>query len=279
MNKIKYISLFTAFFIISSCSNEDASNENVYSPNEYFNEFMACNPGPEMSPENLDTMISAWRELVDAEGLTGAWLYIPAADTNAFGDTGWWELQWDTKEVADIAWQTWVENESAAAWTEEYASVMECDGPGRNAFDGVFPIASEANGELPDTGYFYSEYYQCNYVEGSDRSNADAFLPNFTDAVNALDYSDTSYHFGNYFAHKNADGSHSETDIDFLWATFTNSEKSMKKVNELFEKDVREKMFPVFSEYAGCSETPDKYHGWTLYNRDDLEHKPVFVSD
>ena len=46
-----------------------------------------------------------------------------------------------------------------------------------------------------------------------------------------------------------------------------------------FEKDVREKMFPVFSEYAGCSETPDKYHGWTLYNRVDLEHKPVFVSD
>ncbi|GIS25251.1 MAG: hypothetical protein CM15mP126_4940 [Gammaproteobacteria bacterium] len=50
-----------------------------------------------------------------------------------------------------------------------------------------------------------------------------------------------------------------DTDVDFLWANFSNSKDSMDKASEMFDKDVRPKMFPLFSEFATCADTPDVY--------------------
>ena len=52
----------------------------------------------------------------------------------------------------------------------------------------------------------------------------------------------------------------------------------MKKANESFEKDIRDEMFPLFSEYATCSEVPDVYHSWTFYNSDAKDFMPDFAS-
>lgn len=261
---------------IVSCSMEDTSSnsENTLEDrlsNIYYTEFMPCTSGPDYSAENLTKMIAEWQKLLTNENLQGVWGYAPAADTNSVPNTGWWEVQWASKELADEAWSEWVQNKEANEWNEKYASVLQCDGEARNGFNSVFPIASSQYSELPDSGYFYSEVHLCELSDGSTQEEAIAFLSGFTEAVGNADYSDTSYHLGNYFYTDDTNG--------FLWANFTNSEASMNKANASFEESVRESMFPIFSEFASCGDVPDLYHGYTLYNADNKEFMPTFMSN
>ena len=89
------------------------------------------------------------------------------------------------------------------------------------------------------------------------KDDAIKFLYGFEDAVANADYADTTYHLLNYFFH--------DDPSRFLWANFTNSKESMDKANASFEASVRDKMFPLFSEFASCGEQPDLYNGFTLY--------------
>ena len=289
-NKLLITSVMGAFFI-ASCSNEMAveptAEDNSYSEfvdalestgGKAFAEFMACEAGADFNAENATKMISDWQKLITAESLFGVWGYVPAADTNAFGDTLWWELNWNSKEEADAEWNAWVQNEDAQAWAEQYSNVMVCDGEGRNSFDGVYPILPNTYGDVNESGYFYAEFHQCNYIDGSDRTDAEAFLPGFTNAVSNSDYNGTGYSFANYFAYKNKDGSHVDADVDFLWGNFTKGKDAMDKATESFEDDVRDEMFPLFSEFATCEEVPDVYHGWTFYAGDNKEFMPDFTS-
>ena len=278
-NKLVLASVIGALFI-ASCSNEMAveSSSDSAGGGKAYAEFMACTAGPDFSAENAMKMIADWQKLITADSLLGAWGYVPAAETNAFGDTLWWELNWSSKEEADAEWSAWVQNEEGQAWNEQYSNVMVCDGEGRNSFDADYPIAPGTYGSTNESGYFYSEFYQCNYINDSTRSDAEEFLPGFVNAVSNSDYSDTNYSFGNYFAHKNEDGSHVEADIDFLWANFTDSKDSMDKATESFENDVRDDMFPLFSEFATCAEVADVYHSWTFYNSEAKDFMPDFTS-
>ena len=289
-NKLIITGVLGAFFI-ASCSNEIAveptAEDNSYSEfvdalestgGKAFAEFMACEAGADFNAENATKMISDWQKLITAESLFGVWGYVPAADTNAFGDTLWWELNWNSKEEADAEWNAWVQNEDAQAWAEQYSNVMVCDGEGRNSFDGVYPILPNTYGDVNESGYFYAEFHQCNYIDGSDRVDAEAFLPGFANAVSNSDYNGTGYSFANYFAYKNEDGSHVDADVDFLWGNFTKGKDAMDKATESFENDVRDEMFPLFSEFATCAEVPDVYHGWTFYAGDNKEFMPDFTS-
>jgi len=289
-NKLLITSAIGAFFI-ASCSNEMAveptSEDNSYTEfvdalestgGKAFAEFMACEAGADFNAENATKMISDWQKLITAESLFGVWGYVPASETNAFGDTLWWELNWNSKEEADAEWNAWVQNEDAQAWAEQYSNVMVCDGEGRNSFDGVYPILPNTYGDVNESGYFYAEFHQCNYIDGSDRTDAEAFLPGFTNAVSNSDYNGTGYSFANYFAYKNEDGSHVDADVDFLWGNFTKGKDAMDKATESFENDVREEIFPLFSEFATCAEVPDVYHGWTFYAGDNKEFMPDFTS-
>ena len=167
-NKLIITGVLGAFFI-ASCSNEMAveptSEDNSYSEfvdalestgGKAFAEFMACEAGADFNAENATKMISDWQKLITAESLFGVWGYVPAADTNAFGDTLWWELNWNSKEEADAEWNAWVQNEDAQAWAEQYSNVMVCDGEGRNSFDGVYPILPNTYGDVNESGYFLS---------------------------------------------------------------------------------------------------------------------------
>ena len=104
-NKLIIFTAIGALFI-TSCTNEmsvDASSEDssgdTYSQfvdtlestgGKAFAEFMACTSGPDFNAENATKMISDWQKLITAESLFGVWGYVPAAETNAFGDTLWW---------------------------------------------------------------------------------------------------------------------------------------------------------------------------------------------
>ena len=58
----------------------------------------------------------------------------------------------------------WASNTEAAAWTEKYESVLSCDAEGRNALDAIFPVEADHFGTLPESGYFYSEFYPVSYT-------------------------------------------------------------------------------------------------------------------
>tara|TARA_B100000575_G_scaffold293734_1_gene306125 strand:+ start:2882 stop:3733 length:852 start_codon:yes stop_codon:yes gene_type:complete len=268
-----------AFFIVSCSMETDNQPAEASDSSMAYIEFMACTAGPDFNGENMTKMISDWQKLITAESLYGAWGYVPDGDKNLFGETMWWELMWTSQEEANSVWAEWVENEAAATWTEEYSNVMVCDGEGRNAFDATFPINGDQFGEPNENGYFYSEFYHCNYNENGTMDDAVAFLPGYTEAVMASEYDGTGYSYGNYFALNNEDGSHTEEDIDFLWASFASSQESMETVNELFEKDVRASQFPKFSEFASCGDQPDVYHSWTFYLSENKDFMPSFPAN
>ncbi len=279
-NKLITTAMISVLFV-TSCSNEmevETSSENSDGGGSAFAEFMACTAGPDFNAENAMKMIGEWRKLITAESLYGAWGYVPAAETNSSGETLWWELNWSSKEDADSAWSEWSENADGQAWAEEYSSVMACDGEGRNSFIAEYPISPGTYGDTNESGYFYSEFYLCSFTEGSDETDAQEFLPGFSNAVSNADYSGTNYSIGNYFPFKNENGSHANPDVDFLWANFTESKESMGKAQASFEKDVRDEMFPIFSKFATCAEMPDVYNSWTFYNSSAKEFMPDFTS-
>ena len=270
---MKSISRYVFVLIfITSCAQETTDTiENDLLARTYFNEFMPCQTGPDYSAENMTKMIAHWQSLLTDEALMGVWGYAPASDQNLYPDTGWWELQWSSKEAADNAWSQWVENAEAAKWQAEYENVLVCDGDARNGFEGVFPIAAEEFGDLPDSGYFFSAVWLCNFNEGYGIKDAKGFLPKFANTVKASNgYNKTSYHFGNYFADDNPDA-------DFLWADFTNSRDSMMQAAAAFEQDVAPDMFPIFSQFAACGDRPDEYDGWMLYDAENKDFAPRFM--
>ena len=266
------LTLLLSVAFITSCSMEETSKQ-VTDPldNQNFTEFMPCKAGPDFNVDNMTAMISEWQKLLTAEDLIGVWGYAPAADTNSSGDTGWWELEWNSKEAADAAWEQWIQNDLAIAWQEKYESVLQCDGEARNSFDSVLPIIPTTYGETNESGYFYSEVYICKFNEGFLKDDAIQFLYGFRDAVAAADYADTTYHFLNYFFH--------DDPSQFIWANFTNSKESMDKANASFEASVRDRMFPLFSEFASCSDKPDLYNGYTLYWSEKKDFMPNFSSN
>ena len=265
------LTFLISFIFLASCSVEEtAQQEPDILDDIYFTEFMPCKAGPDFNAENMTAMISEWQKLITAEELLGVWGYAPAADTNSVKDTGWWELQWSSQDAANTAWNQWMQNDRAIAWQEKYASVLQCDGEARNPFDAVIPIVPTAYGETNDSGYFYSEVHICEFNEGYSKDDAIEFLYGFRDAVAEGDYSGTTYHFLNYFFQ--------EDEKSFLWANFTNSKDSMDKANVAFEESVRDKMFPLFSEFAQCEAQPDLYDGYTLYWSEKKYFMPVFTA-
>ncbi len=273
--KISVIAILSLTVIFIGCSEStsdlDASQAQFdLSEATYFNEFVACSIGSEHTPEMMNAMISEWSELIDSDALVGAWIYLPASEDNTYPKNGWWELQWGSQDSAESAWEAWLNNNQVSSWTEKYASVLNCDGPNRNAFEGVFPIGTEEFGKFSDSGYFYSEVMLCNYVNGATSKNAKAFLESYSGAVRASEYEGTGYHFGNYYASNNPDA-------DFLWSEFTNSADSYAKVVELFARDVEPTQFPIFSAFASCNENTDKYDGWTVFERAKPSSKVDFL--
>ena len=266
--------LFTFFIsivFIASCSMDERVEETTdLLDNEYFTEFMQCKAGPDYSAENMAKMIADWQPLITADQLMGVWGYAPASEKNLYPDTGWWELQWTSKEAAEAAWNQWVQNAEVAAWQEKYKDVLVCNGEARNGFESVFPLGAEEFGDLPKSGYFFSAVWLCKYNEGYGVVDAKEFLPKFTKIVrNSSGYAGTSYHFGNYYSDSNPDA-------DFLWGDFTNSRESMTQATNAFQKDVQPTMFPLFSEFAACGETPDEYDGWMLYDAENKNFMPKF---
>ena len=273
--KLTVLSLALATIVVS-CSNENKENDleaNEYSPR--FNEFMACEKGTEYSAENLSNMISDWRAFQLSEELMGAFFYDPINEENTFGPTAWWELEWSSKEAADAAWEQWSNNEEALEWSEKYLNVVVCDQEGRNSWDLIYPITVDFFGKPNDSGYFYSQYWSCNYKNDANREDMENFIPTHKAFIERSDLQGTGYHYGVYFDRRSEDASHSNVETSHLWAEWARSAETMDVQNRNFAEN-GQSTFEIFNEIGACPENPDIYDSWVLYLKDKPELVPSF---
>ena len=245
--KLTVLSLALATIVVS-CSNENKENDleaNEYSPR--FNEFMACEKGTEYSAENLSNMISDWRAFQLSEELMGAFFHDPINEENTFGPTAWWELEWSSKEAADAAWEQWSNNEEALEWSEKYLNVVVCDQEGRNSWDLIYPITVDFFGKPNDSGYFYSQYWSCNYKNDANREDMENFIPTHKAFIERSDLQGTGYHYGVYFDRRSEDASHSNVETSHLWAEWARSAETMDVQNRNFAEN-GQSTFEIFNE-------------------------------
>ena len=273
--KLTFLSLTLATLAIG-CSNENRDNDleaNEYSPR--FNEFMACEKGSEYSSENLSMMISDWRAFQLSEEMMGAFFHDPINEENTFGPTAWWELEWSSKEAAETAWEQWSNNEEALDWSEKYSDVLVCNQEGRNSWDLIYPISVDFFGKPNDSGYFYSQYWSCNYKNDANREVMENFIPTHKAFIESSDLKGTGYHYGVYFDRRSEDASHSSVETSHLWAEWARSAESMDVQNRNFV-DNGQSTFEIFNKIGSCPENPDIYDSWVLYLKDKPGLVPSF---
>ena len=235
----KTIFLAVPFLVLISCSNSEDSQdlnsekESVgWDATNYvlFNEFMQCTAGEEYSQEALDSMIESWRGLGLSESLLGGWGYI-SVSPEASSFNNYWELSWSSKEEADAAWDEWVANEDAIAWSEQNSKILECDGENRDGYDFIFPYDPYAFGESPEDGSFAAAFSPCTLNEGMGQEDLNNALISYNAWLDGIDQSAVTgfYAYGLYIP---VDETQEE---DFWFGNFHENMESMNQGNELWE--------------------------------------------
>ena len=235
----KTIFLAVPFLVLISCSNSEDSQglnsekESVsWDATNYvlYNEFMQCTAGEEYNQEALDAMIDSWRGLGLSESLLGGWGYV-SVSPEASSFNNYWELSWSSKEEADAAWEEWVINEDAIAWSDQNSKILECDGENRDGYDFIFPYDPYAFGESPEDGSFAAAFSPCTLNEGMVQEDLNNALISYNAWLDGIDQSSVTgfYAYGLYIP---ADETQEE---DFWFGNFHENLESMNQGNELWE--------------------------------------------
>ena len=219
MKKIITMSFFLVFTV--SCGQSEAPSGNNLTFDvvgvEFYNEFIPCVGGSDFNQENVDKMMKGWRSLNISDDLLGAWGYVPA--TKGRFDNGWWELSWESKEVADAAWVEWVQDEEAMAFLAANESVMVCDGAERVGWDMTFHRDVYSFGPSAEDGSFYSEFFPCKYNDGKSSDDLMESIAQYNKWLDGLDASGF-YAYGIYAG----DGTNELA--DFWWGNFHESSEN-----------------------------------------------------
>ena len=256
MNNYKYILSFFIVVLIASCAQEDAAVSSDSGPiykGPYYNEFLACNAGPAFQ-DGIQEMLAAWQKLPAAKGLGWAGVYAPKGDDHRFSN-GSWELEWDSKESSDNAFNN--PSPEFLAWSEKYSDVMTCDIEGRFPWTFYLPTDPGSFGEvMGENGYFASEFLACNYKEGKSGEDLRAAVVQFNEYLDQ-NGSEVPYFYGVYFPQF-------DTDTDFLWGNWHASFETMEIGNKDWEENGKA-MQAKFDEISTCI-SPDYYDSRELYN-------------
>ncbi len=207
--KIALIAVPFLFIISCSDSNEVKESENgaqesklAWDATNYimYNEFLQCSAGEGYSQEALDEMVKEWRTLDLPESMLGAWGYSSLNDENKI-IINEWELSWSSQEDADLGWQEWSANESARAWSEKYAEVLQCDSDNRDGYEFMFPFDPYAFGPTPDTGSFVATFTPCTLNDGNTNEDLSNEIIKFNNLLGRIDPETVSnfYAYGIYF--------------------------------------------------------------------------------
>ena len=245
--------------ILISCSNNNENNAPVY--NEvgqiFYNEFMQCKTGPDYTLDSSKAMMEEWRALGPSKDLLGAWLYQPASEENRSQD-GFWELQWTSKESADMAWQEWLSNKEAQAWGEKYNNVLQCNGDNRSPWTFVFPYDPETFGAFDSSGYFATAFSPCNFNE--DKTNEDLKLSTafYSTWLDTLDKNIGTYAYGLYVP------AFADSPVDFWFGNFHENFQTMADGNILWEESGGQAKASL--ESTATCEAPDLYDSQLVYD-------------
>jgi hypothetical protein len=207
------LAIFSIIFIVG-CSDTSSStspdNSGPIYQGPFYNEFLACNAGPDYSDDNAREMLSAYKELKHDENLLWSGVYAPKGDNNAY-DNGWWELMWTSKEAADAAWAT--DDKDFQAWANKYSNVISCDGEGRFPWSFYLPRPANSFGEVEgEDGYFASEFMECNFNEGKGPSDLRATVVEFNTFLDGIDGG--PYFYGVYYPE------FEDSPSDILWGNW-----------------------------------------------------------
>ena len=253
-----FLAMFTIFFVIS-CSNPSNENTSVNTTGPvyqgpFYNEFLACSPGPDYSDENAREMLGAWKKLNHSPDLLWAGVYAPKGDNNAF-DNGWWELMWSSKEAADKAWSS--ENPEFIEWAEKYESVISCDGDGRYPWTFYLPRPANSFGEVEgENGYFASEFLACTFNEGKGGSDMRAAVVEFNKYLDGIESG--PYFYGVYYPE------FEDSQADVLWGNWHSDFETKEAGNQHWLENGKE-MQAKFDEVVTCN-SPDLYDSYMLLN-------------
>jgi hypothetical protein len=232
--KLKLALLCVPFLFVISCSdsNEVQESKVTWDATNYtmYNEFMQCTAGEDYSQEALDEMIDSWRGLGLSKSLLGGWGYV-SVSPNKSSFNNYWELSWSSKEEADAAWEEWVANKDAMAWSEQSASILQCDGENRDGYEFTFPYDPYAFGESPADGSFAAAFSPCTLNEGMGQDDLNQAIISYNAWLDGIDQSQVSgfYAYGIYIPEDK------NMEEDFWFGNFHENLETMNAGNELWE--------------------------------------------
>jgi hypothetical protein len=255
INSTKVLSLFSIFFIFS-CSQSSMDNEQTseidWDGGKVFAEFLACDRGPDFSPESLREMIVAFNQLDISENLMWSGGYAAVNQTED-GPDGYWENNWTSEEAALAAWSEWSTSAEAGAWNEEYKSVMECSTDEIYRYEGHFHAPEESS--LQNWESFVAAELACTFNEGKSFVDLKSNIEEFRQWL-IKDQSSDEYSFGAYLPT-------GEDDADFWWYNWSADFDSMERGNANWEENGKA-IQAKFDATATCTE-PALYNGGQFY--------------
>ncbi len=229
----------SALFFVFACSSAvdemDVSFSNLGSdeyPQMFYMEYVPCQEGVYYTAENFrNEVLPEWQDLlVEVNSpLVSAYGIQHVERLSSDNEDGFWQLIWNTKAEAEAAWETWNSNENVAAWTEDTAEILSCDGENKFSFDAYIARANDTFGEFETTS-FTSEYFQCLYKEGKDGADLrevigqlEEFLTNANSLPGPFSYVIL--------------GPDYETDeVDFFWGNFYQTEEARQAFDSEWQK-------------------------------------------
>lgn len=260
---LKTFLILAPFIFLISCSdisNKDESAVTWDATNYiFYNEFMECTPGEDYSRETLDQMVADWRNLGLSENLAGAWGYASASENNTL-QNGEWELSWTSKEAADAAWEEWVVNEEAQAWSEKYSSVLQCDGENRRGYSFIFYYDPYAFGPSPENGSFTANFVPCTLNDGKTSEDFGNAIHKYNSWLDGLDETQVTgfYAYGVYLPEDQT------SEVDYWFGNFHNNMEGMETGNDLWEQsggDAKDAL-----EAVGTCTNPEIFQGLVFYD-------------
>ena len=257
---IKLFIPFTLVLSLLGCDNKpvDAvveSNNESAEKTHFYNEFLACNAGPDYSEANLKTGIGEFNALNLSDEIYWIGGYAPVEGKNT-NSNGWWEIQWSSQEASQAGWQEWLADEEAQAWNESFKTVLDCDDTTIFGYETHFPGPESI--ALKSWDSFVAAEIACTFNEGKTTENLKTVLKEFTQWVGDSGTGE-EFSYGVYIPV-------GEDEADFWWYNWHPDFDSMARGNANWEANGKE-MAARLEETATCV-APNLYNGAEFYAAD-----------
>ena len=258
-----------SILFLAACSTEneaaveatetEAENTETEEQGPPYTEYMTCTPGTDFSDVTVAAMIDEWNDFEFAEGFWASAGHAPVQSASLGGENVvYWQLFWTTKEAAEAGWAEWANNAEADAWRAKHASVMQCDGQGRRAYDFYWPLGEDANWGGQTQWVTYGHYCKFNDEDGLELLRA--AVGAFNEYTLASDNPEP-YAYG-VMLH-NGDNPEPFSNYDFFWQNYYENHADAETAYARFNENGSE-IQAMFDASATC-EGPNASDSYLFY--------------